>query len=180
MDVTVRSHSQPMDCLALGQPPRTALSSHAHVVIRSASTTNSWLANDAALWSLASSQWSGEAANFVSDLASVRARSAPPLLRGSAFFAWRKRWMRMLVWALGLSCETPAASGPPGLHTTTRELQTCTFERPGASNTTKIPREDPQKGKKRTNFSAGEGKKSPPPFGPPPFGPPLCLGPRLA
>ena len=28
---------------------------------------------------------------------------------------------------LGLSCETPAASGP-GLHTTSRELQTCTFE----------------------------------------------------
>ena len=26
-------------------------------------------------------------------------------------------------------------------HTTTRELQTCTFEGPGASNTTKIPRE---------------------------------------
>ena len=41
-----------------------------------------------------------------------------------------------------------AASGPPGLHTTTRELQTCTFERPSASNTTKIPREDPQRGKK--------------------------------
>ena len=26
-----------------------------------------------------------------------------------------------------------AASGPPGLHTTTRELQTCTFDGPGAS-----------------------------------------------
>ena len=37
------------------------------------------------------------------------------------------------VWALWLSCETRA-------HTTTRELQTCTFERSGASNTTKIPR----------------------------------------
>ena len=60
--------------------------------------------------------------------------------------------------ALGLSCETPAASGPPGLHTTTRELQTYTFDGPGASNTTKIPREDPQRGKKRTNFAAGEGK----------------------
>ena len=46
-----------------------------------------------------------------------------------------------------------------GLHTTTRELQTCTFERPGASNTTKIQREDTQRGKKRTNFAAGEGKK---------------------
>ena len=35
--------------------------------------------------------------------------------------------------------------GPPGLHTTTRKLQTRTFERPGASNTTKIPRETPQR-----------------------------------
>ena len=32
-------------------------------------------------------------------------------------------------------------------HTTTRELQTRTYERPGVSNTTKIPREDPQRGK---------------------------------
>ena len=53
-----------------------------------------------------------------------------------------------------------ADSGPPRLHTTTRELQMCTFERPGASNTTKIPREDTQRGKKRTNFAAGEGNKS--------------------
>ena len=45
-------------------------------------------------------------------------------------------------------CETPAASGPPGLHTTTRELQTCTFDSPGASNTTKIPRADPRKTKR--------------------------------
>ena len=51
----------------------------------------------------------------------------------------RPRRPNVHVWALWLSCETPA------LHTTTRELQTRTFERPGASNTTKIPREDPQK-----------------------------------
>ena len=31
------------------------------------------------------------------------------------------------VWTLWLSCETLAASGPPGLHTTARELQTRTF-----------------------------------------------------
>ena len=36
---------------------------------------------------------------------------------------------------------------------------TCTFERPGLQNTTKIQREDTQRGKKRTNFAAGEGKK---------------------
>ena len=51
------------------------------------------------------------------------------------------------------------AAGPPGLHTTTRELQTCTFERPGVE-TTKFPREDPQRRKKRTNFAAREGKQS--------------------
>ena len=42
----------------------------------------------------------------------------------------------------------PHQTGPPGLHTTARELQTRTFERPGASNTTKIPRENPQREKK--------------------------------
>ena len=37
---------------------------------------------------------------------------------------------------------TLADFGPPGLHTTARELQTGTFEGPGASNTTKIQREN--------------------------------------
>ena len=37
-----------------------------------------------------------------------------------------------------------AASGPPGLHTTARELQTCTFQGPSLQNTTQIPREDLQ------------------------------------
>ena len=45
----------------------------------------------------------------------------------------------MHTWALGLSCETP------GSLTTARELQTCTFQGPGASNTTKIPRKDPKR-----------------------------------
>ena len=66
--------------------------------------------------------------------------------------------------------------GRRGSHTTARELQTCTFERPGASNTTKIPREDPQRGKKRTNFAAGQGKKSAK-FGPPPLRGPTLRGP---
>ena len=65
----------------------------------------------------------------------------------------------MHVWALGLSCETPA-SGPPGLHATTRELQTRTLKGPGASNTTKIPRADTQRDTKRAKKVAGEGKKS--------------------
>ena len=33
---------------------------------------------------------------------------------------------------------------PPRLHTTAREFPTCTFRGPSASNTTKIPREDPK------------------------------------
>ena len=64
------------------------------------------------------------------------------------------------VWALGLLRETPAALGPAGLLSTTRELQTRTFERPGASNTTKIPREDPPEREERMKISGGREKKS--------------------
>ena len=77
----------------------------------------------------------------------------------------------MHVWALWLSCETPAASGPPGLHTTARELQTCTFEGPGASNTTKIPRERPKEREKRMKNCGGRGKKKREILGPHPSGP---------
>ena len=70
------------------------------------------------------------------------------------------------------SCRSGLRSPLRG-NTTTKELQTCTFERPGASNTTKIQREDTQRGKKRTNFAAGQGKKGAkfwaPPFKPTPF-----------
>ena len=48
--------------------------------------------------------------------------------------------------AAGVSHDSPRA-------------QTCTFKGPGLQNTTKIQREDTQRGKKRTNFAAGEGKK---------------------
>ena len=52
-------------------------------------------------------------------------------------------------------------SGSPGLHTTTRELQTRTFEGSGASNTTKIPREDTQRERdKKSENGAGEDKKA--------------------
>ena len=79
------------------------------------------------------------------------------------------------VWALGLSCETPTALGPPGLHATTRELQTCTFESPGLrkhhQNST---RRHPERDKKNEN-RAGEAKKrakfwAPHPSGPCPSG----------
>ena len=58
----------------------------------------------------------------------------------------------MHVWALGLWCETPAASGPPGLHTTTRELQTCTFERPALPNHQKSTRRPPER-EKNSHFA---------------------------
>ena len=64
------------------------------------------------------------------------------------------------VWALGLSCEAPA---------------TCTFEGPGASNTTKIPRKDP---KREKEMVAGEGKKSAK-FWAPTFGASTLRGPTL-
>ena len=41
-------------------------------------------------------RWGTEALEFVADMASSRARDAPPVLRRSAFLAWRKRWTRML------------------------------------------------------------------------------------
>ena len=91
--------------------------------------------------------------------------------------------------ALGLSCETPTASGPPGLHTTARELQTCTFETPP-----KFHEKTPREGRKE-HILRREREKSakflaphpsgphpsnphpsglhfwPPPFWPPPSGP---------
>ena len=65
------------------------------------------------------------------------------------------------VWALGLSCEAPAASGPPGLHMTTREHQTCTFEGPGLQKTPpkfneKTPKE---RGKERKFGQNHDGQK---------------------
>ena len=65
----------------------------------------------------------------------------------------------------GPSGPTCAGYGPTrpdrrGSHTTARELQTCTFERPGASNTTKIPRKRPKEREKRMKTVAGEEKKS--------------------
>ena len=48
--------------------------------------------------------------------------------------------------------------GPPGFHTTARELQTCTFDVPGATNTTKIPREDTQREREKERHG-GEGEE---------------------
>ena len=53
-----------------------------------------------------------------------------------------------------------AALGPPGLHTTARELQTRTFDGAGASNTTKIPRQDPKEREERKKIVVGEGQNT--------------------
>ena len=108
----------------------------------------------------------------------------------------RNRLMNAGVDAQSVVMWTGACDQPPGFHTTTRELQTCTFEGPGTSNTTKIPREDPQEREERMKIVAGEGKKREmlgPPFeahpsglhfsgfGAPPFGAPPPFGnPTLA
>ena len=71
-------------------------------------------------------------------------------------FWWclKRRGAQMCTFGvLWLSCEAP----PKRVH----------FRVPSFKNTTKIPREDPQRGKKRTNFAAGEGKKKERNFGGP-------------
>ena len=72
----------------------------------------------------------------------------------------------------------PHQNGPPGFAHKNQRAQTCTFKFPGASNTTKIPRENPQETEERMNFPVGERKKSakfwaPHPAGPHPSGPHL-------
>ena len=90
------------------------------------------------------------------------------------------------VWALGLWCETPAASGQLRL----RELQTCTFDGPGASKLHQKTTRTHTVSEKKSETGGGRRKKreilGPPPFGAPPFGAPpfgasffLGLGPTL-
>ena len=83
----------------------------------------------------------------------------------------------MHIWALGLSCEPPAALGPPGFHSTTEELQTCTFQAPAFKNTTKIPLEGHPERHKKSEMVVGERKNreilGTPPFRASPFGAPF-------
>ena len=46
---------------------------------------------------------STESGDFVTALAGSKSQEAPPLLKGSAFDAWRRRWMRMLSISCALS-----------------------------------------------------------------------------
>ena len=85
-----------------------------------------------------------------------------------------------------LSCETPAA--PPDRATGARTRQPenskrAHFRAPALQNTTKIPREDPQRDR-NSETVAGKGRKSakfwaPHPSGAPPFRGPTLSGPTL-
>ena len=88
----------------------------------------------------------------------------------------------MRVWALGLSCETPAASGPPGLHTTARELQTCTFQAPALQKTHQnSTRRHPGREERKLWWERKKKREilAPHPSGPPPFGPPTLRTPHF-
>ena len=66
------------------------------------------------------------------------------------------------VWtSRAVVCEPrrPGLVGPLGFHTTTREPKRAHLSTPVFKNTTKFQREDTQRGKKRTNFCGGRGKK---------------------
>ena len=81
-----------------------------------------------------------------------------------------------LVVFLKVSTLKCAVLGPPGLHTTARELQTCTFQGPGPSKHHQNSTRRHQKREDKMKIVAGEGKKREmlglPPFGGPPFGAP--------
>ena len=85
------------------------------------------------------------------------------------------------VCAFGLSgcrLKPPAASGPPGFTRQPENSKRAHLSAPALQTPPKIPREDPQRGKKRTNFVAGRGEKKTRNFGPSPFGAPTPSGPH--
>ena len=51
-------------------------------------------------------RWSDEATKFFCELAGSRAREVPPMLQGSTFYGWLRRWTRML----SISCGRAFAS----------------------------------------------------------------------
>ena len=64
-----------------------------------------------------------------------------------------------VLWGLQINCKIvlDILQKPPGFHTTTREPKRAVGT--DATNTTKIPREDPQREKKSENGGGGRGKK---------------------
>ena len=55
-------------------------------------------------------RWSSEAVDFVNDLARALARTEHPPLRGSAFFAWRRLWTRMVAVSCARACASSFVS----------------------------------------------------------------------
>ena len=85
----------------------------------------------------------------------------------------------MHVWALGLSCETPAGVGgfgAPGFHMTIREVQTCTFQAPALQTPPKFHEKTPRDTKRAKWWREREKKREI--LGPPPFGAPALRGPH--
>ena len=85
-----------------------------------------------------------------------------------------------------IDCPTPA-SGPPGLHTTTRELKTCTFQGPALQTPPKFHERTPrEREREKKENCGGRREKKARNFGPPtlhptlsgphPSGAPLFLG----
>ena len=91
----------------------------------------------------------------------------------TAALEWQELINRQSVTMLSsvANVVAPAALGPPGFHTTARDLQTCTFEGPGASkhhqNSTKGPPERDTKRAKRWRAREKKARN----FGHPPSGP---------
>ena len=64
-------------------------------------------------------RWSDEAIAFIDSLASARSRAAIPVLRGSAFWAWRRRWVRMLAISCARAFVSSLISSPADMWTGT-------------------------------------------------------------
>ena len=91
------------------------------------------------------------------------------------------------ILALWLSCETPAASGPPWLAHDSPRTPNVHIRAPRRFKHHQNSTRRPPERHKKSEMVAGEGKKrakfwlphpfGPPPFGPPPFGPPTLRAP---
>ena len=69
-------------------------------------------------------RWSEEAYDFLSLLASTKAREAPQVLQGSAYHSWMRRWLAML------SVAGMRAFADSLLHGTARTTEALAGEEP--------------------------------------------------
>ena len=85
---------------------RSALTSAGNVCPNAATTDGAVLQRARRDLVVVALERSDEAIAFIDSLASARSRAAIPVLQGSAFWAWRRRWVRMLA----ISCARAVAS----------------------------------------------------------------------